>query len=107
VGSGLAPAGLRVVAGREADWHGGPQFGYIVMAGAGMGFMLGQASSEAENRAYRYSYGEATGITQTVRSYGASLGFAILGALLLLLSGFTGEPFSHTPYNTTLASLVR
>ena len=29
--------------------------------------MLGQANTDAINRASRYSYGEATGITQTVR----------------------------------------
>ena len=56
---------------------------YIVMAGAGMGLMLGQANTDAINRASRYSYGEATGITQTVRNYGASLGFAILGTVLI------------------------
>jgi len=48
-----------------------------------MGLMLGQANTDAINRASRYSYGEATGITQTVRNYGASLGFAILGTLLI------------------------
>ena len=53
------------------------------MAGAGMGLMLGQANTDAINRASRYSYGEATGITQTVRNYGASLGFAILGTVLI------------------------
>ena len=51
--------------------------------GAGMGFMLGQANTDAINRASRYSYGEATGITQTVRNYGASLGFAVLGTILI------------------------
>ena len=48
-----------------------------------MGLMLGQANTDAINRASRYSYGEATGITQTVRNYGASLGFAILGTILV------------------------
>jgi hypothetical protein len=56
---------------------------YIVMAGAGMGLMLGQANTDAVNRASRFSYGEATGITQTVRNYGASVGFAILGTVLI------------------------
>jgi hypothetical protein len=65
------------------DLHAGPQVIYIVMAGAGMGLMLGQANTDAINRASRYSYGEATGITQTVRNYGASLGFAILGTILI------------------------
>ena len=45
--------------------------------------MLGQANTDAINRASRYSYGEATGITQTIRNYGASLGFAILGTILV------------------------
>jgi hypothetical protein len=33
------------------------------------------------NRASRLSYGEATGITQTVRNYAASMGLAILGTI--------------------------
>ena len=56
---------------------------YIILAGAGMGMMLGPASTDAVNRASRLSYGEATGITQTVRNYSASLGFAILGTVLV------------------------
>jgi len=43
--------------------------------------MLGPASTDAVNRASRLSYGEATGITQTVRNYAASLGLAILGTI--------------------------
>ena len=53
----------------------------IVIAGAGMGFMLGPSSTDAVNRAGRLSYGEATGITQTVRNYAASMGLAILGTI--------------------------
>jgi hypothetical protein len=48
-----------------------------------MGFMLGPASTDAVNRASRLSYGEATGITQTVRNYAASLGLAILGTIVV------------------------
>ena len=48
-----------------------------------MGFMLGPASTDAVSRASRLSYGEATGITQTVRNYAASLGLAILGTILV------------------------
>ena len=48
-----------------------------------MGMMLGPASTDAVNRASRLSYGEATGITQTVRNYAASLGLAILGTILV------------------------
>jgi hypothetical protein len=35
------------------------------------------------NRAGNLSYGEATGITQTIRNYGASLGLAALGTIQL------------------------
>jgi phage tail protein X len=45
--------------------------------------MLGPASTDAINRASKLSYGEATGITQTVRNYAASLGLAILGTILV------------------------
>ena len=55
----------------------------IILAGAGMGFMLGPASTDAVNRASQLSYGEATGITQTVRNYAASLGLAILGTIVV------------------------
>ena len=48
-----------------------------------MGPMLDPASTDAVNRASRLSYGEATGITQTVRNYAASLGLAILGTILV------------------------
>jgi MFS family permease len=83
LGCALATAGFALWAGKVTDLSSGGQVVYIVMAGAGMGLMLGQANTDAINRASRYSYGEATGITQTVRNYGASLGFAILGTILI------------------------
>jgi EmrB/QacA subfamily drug resistance transporter len=55
----------------------------IILAGAGIGMMLGPASTDAVNRASRLSYGEASGITQTIRNYSASLGLAILGTILV------------------------
>ncbi len=84
LGCALAAVGFGLWGGRATDLRAGAQVIYIVMAGAGMGLMLGQANTDAINRASRYSYGEATGITQTVRNYGASLGFAILGTLLII-----------------------
>src|SRR5262249_59053704 len=59
------------------------QIWYVIIAGFGLGMMLGQANTDAVNRASRLSYGEATGITQTVRNYAASLGLAILGTILV------------------------
>ena len=83
LGCVLAAVGFALWAGKATSLHAGGQVIYIVIAGAGMGLMLGQANTDAINRASRYSYGEATGITQTVRNYGASLGFAILGTILV------------------------
>jgi len=83
IGCALSAVGFALWAGKVTNLHTGGQVIYIVMAGAGMGLMLGQANTDAVNRASRFSYGEATGITQTVRNYGASLGFAVLGTVLL------------------------
>jgi hypothetical protein len=79
----MAAVGFALWAGQATDLHPGSQVIYIIIAGAGLGLMLGQANTDAVNRASRFSYGEATGITQTVRNYGASLGFAILGTVLI------------------------
>jgi hypothetical protein len=54
------------------------------MAGIGIGLILGPASTDAINRAPQTSYGEITGISQTVRNFGASLGLAVLGTILIL-----------------------
>jgi predicted MFS family arabinose efflux permease len=72
LGSVLAAAGFGLWASRATDLHAGAQVTWIVMAGAGMGLMLGQANTDAINRASRYSYGEATGITQTAACGAAS-----------------------------------
>jgi EmrB/QacA subfamily drug resistance transporter len=61
----------------------GSQRPYIILAGAGMGLMLGTASTDAVNRAPATSYSEVTGITQTARNFGAALGLAIMGAILI------------------------
>ena len=82
-GCGLAAVGFYLWAGTLAQLKLSSEVDYIIMAGAGMGFMLGPASTDAVNRASRFSYGEATGITQTVRNYAASLGLAILGTVLV------------------------
>jgi hypothetical protein len=61
----------------------GTQWYFIVIAGAGLGLMVGPANTDAINQVGRLSYGEATGITQTVRNFGASFGLAALGTLLV------------------------
>jgi len=59
------------------------QWYYIVLAVIGVGLVLSPANTDALNRVARTRYGEATGITQTVRNFGSSLGLAILGSLLI------------------------
>jgi MFS family permease len=83
IGCVLGAVGFWLWAGKVNDLSFSAQQWYIVLAGAGMGFMLGPSSTDAVNRASRYSYGEATGITQTVRNYAASMGLAILGTILV------------------------
>ena len=60
------------------------QWYYIVIAGAGCGLVLSPANTDAMNRVASDRYGEATGITQTVRNFGSSLGLAVLGSILVL-----------------------
>jgi EmrB/QacA subfamily drug resistance transporter len=81
IGCALGAVGFYLWAGKATGLSLGSQQIYIVLAGAGMGFMLGPSSTDAVNRASRLSYGEATGITQTVRNYAASMGLAILGTI--------------------------
>ena len=79
----LAAAGLWLWAVKMTDLSLSAQAGYVIVAGAGMGLMLGPANTDAVNRASHLAYGEATGITQTVRNYAASLGIAVLGTILV------------------------
>ena len=60
------------------------QWYYIVIAGIGVGLVLSPANTDALNRVPKSRYGEATGITQTVRNFGSSLGLAVLGSILIL-----------------------
>jgi EmrB/QacA subfamily drug resistance transporter len=83
IGCVLAAVGFWLWAGKVTSLDGGSETWFIILSGAGMGLMLGPSTTDAVNRASRYSYGEATGITQTVRNYAASLGLAILGSLLV------------------------
>jgi EmrB/QacA subfamily drug resistance transporter len=82
VGSALACVGFALWGSHIDSLTLGAQWPYIVMAGAGIGLLLGPASTDAVNRAMDASYGEVTGITQTVRNYGSTLGLAVLGAVL-------------------------
>jgi EmrB/QacA subfamily drug resistance transporter len=79
----IAAVGFGLWAHKLPDLSWNEQWPFIVLAGVGVGLVLGQANTDAINRAPRTSYGEATGITQTVRNFGSSLGLAVLGAVLI------------------------
>jgi EmrB/QacA subfamily drug resistance transporter len=82
-GCAIAAVGFYLWAQKVTQLSFSSQEWYIVISGFGMGMMLGPASTDAVNRASKLSYGEATGITQTVRNYAASLGIAVLGTILV------------------------
>ncbi len=81
-GSALGAVGFYLWAG---DLHQplSSQWPWIIMAGAGIGFVLTPVTTDAVNRAPGGSYGEVTGVTQTVRYFAASLALAILGSVLI------------------------
>jgi EmrB/QacA subfamily drug resistance transporter len=83
LGSALAAVGFYLLAGQLLDLSLGDQTWYIIFSGVGLGMMLSPASTDALNRASHGTYSEVTGITQTSRNLGASLGMAILGSILI------------------------
>lgn len=82
LGSALGAVGFVLWATHLHRSLGGQWYG-IVLAGAGIGLALTPVSTDAVNRAPRGSYGEVTGITQTVRYLASSLGLAVLGTILI------------------------
>jgi EmrB/QacA subfamily drug resistance transporter len=86
LGGVIAAVGFYFWARELTDLSVSAQWPYIVLAGAGLGLLVGPSNTDAINRAPRTSYGEATGITQTVRNYGSSLGLAVLGTILITLN---------------------
>ncbi|MGN6608970.1 MAG: MFS transporter [Jatrophihabitans sp.] len=82
-GAVLAAVGLHQWAAHTTTLAVGPQVAFIVLAGAGLGLLLGQANTDALNHTDPAAYGQATGVTQTVRNFGSSVGLAATSALLL------------------------
>jgi EmrB/QacA subfamily drug resistance transporter len=113
IGCVLAAVGYFLWAGKVTalDFHS--QIGFIILSGAGMGMMLGPASTDAVNRASSLSYGEATGITQTVRNYTSSLGLAILGTVLVsrmkshVTSSLLGQGVPHQAATRQAAAIAQ
>lgn len=83
LGCAVAAVGFWLWGSQLPDLDFGNQWYFLALAGAGMGLVLGPVSTDAVNRAPRTGYGEVTGITQTVRNFGASLGLAVMGSIFL------------------------
>jgi EmrB/QacA subfamily drug resistance transporter len=83
LGCALGAVGFFLLAGKLTSLSLHAQWPYVMLAGGGIGLMLGTSSTDAVNRAPSSSYSEVTGITQTSRNFGASLGLAVLGAILI------------------------
>jgi EmrB/QacA subfamily drug resistance transporter len=85
LGGAVGAVGFYLLAGKVTDLNINSQWYYVALAGAGPGLILATASTDAVNRAPSSGYSEVTGITQTARNFGGSLGLAVLGAILVSL----------------------
>jgi EmrB/QacA subfamily drug resistance transporter len=83
MGSVIAAVGFYLWASKVTSLDMNQLTWAIIVSGAGMGMMVGPSNTDAVNRASSVSYGEATGITQTVRNYASSLSFAVLGTVMI------------------------
>jgi EmrB/QacA subfamily drug resistance transporter len=82
-GCAVAAVGFYLWGSKLDDLSFNSQWIYLAIAGAGVGLVLGPVSTDAINRASRATYGAVTGVTQTVRNFGGSLGLAVLGSILI------------------------
>jgi EmrB/QacA subfamily drug resistance transporter len=83
LGCAVAAVGFYLWGAKLDDLSFSHQWIYLAISGAGVGMVLGPVSTDALNRASSTAYGAVTGVTQTVRNFGGSLGLAILGSLLI------------------------
>jgi EmrB/QacA subfamily drug resistance transporter len=83
-GCAIAAVGFYLWGNSLTELSVSDQWYWIVLSGIGVGLVLSPANTDALNRVSRDRYGEATGITQTVRNFGSSLGLAVLGSILIL-----------------------
>jgi EmrB/QacA subfamily drug resistance transporter len=83
LGCALGAVGLALWARTLPGVDFSSQWPFLALAGAGLGLVLGPVSTDALNRAPGAGYGEITGVTQTVRNFGASLGMAVMGSVFI------------------------
>jgi fucose permease len=83
LGCAVAAVGFYLWANKLEGLSFSSQWPYLAIAGAGMGLTLGPVSTDALNRSASTAFGAVTGVTQTVRNFGGSLGLAVLGSILV------------------------
>ncbi|WP_443065739.1 MFS transporter [Streptomyces sp. NBC_00503] len=83
LGSAVGCVGFALWAGKLTELAPHDQWPYAALAGAGIGLLLSPAATDAANRSIDASYGEVTGITQTVRNFAAAVGMAVFGTVLV------------------------
>jgi len=93
----LAATGLALWASQVTQLSLSHQWYFILLPGSGMGLMVGPSNTDAINQVGRLSYGEATGVTQTTRNFGASFGLAAPGHA-------AGDRAAHSPDNAPAGS---
>jgi EmrB/QacA subfamily drug resistance transporter len=94
-GCAIAAVGFYLWAEALDDLSFNEQWWRLAIAGLGVGMVLGPVSTDALNRAAHATYGAVTGLTQTVRNFGGSLGLAVLGSILIT------ETVSHVTKSLT------
>ncbi|MGS2589340.1 MFS transporter [Streptomyces hebeiensis] len=98
LGTALGTLGFALWASKLTDHSMQGQWPYVALSGAGIGFLLVPASTDAADRAAGRaddgtarrangrvagaSYEEVTALTQTVRTFSAALGLAVFGTIL-------------------------
>ncbi len=103
LGCALSAVGFYLWGTKLTGLEFGTQWLYVAIAGAGLGLVLGPVSTDALNRTPDAGYGEITGITQTVRNLGASLGLAIMGSIFV---GAEAGPAAVADSTQTVASIM-
>jgi hypothetical protein len=83
LGTAIGAVGFYLWARQLPALDFGKQWYWLAVAGAGMGMTLGPVSTDALNRSGSAAYGAVTGVTQTVRNFGGSLGLAVLGSIFV------------------------
>jgi EmrB/QacA subfamily drug resistance transporter len=106
LGCALSAAGFALWGTHLTTLEFGTQWPYLLLAGAGLGLVLGPVSTDALNRAGDAGYGAVTGVTQTVRNLGASLGLAVMGSLFLTDRSVTAGAHAVAHSTETIAWIM-